>query len=338
MAKMGFRTVEELIGRADRLEVDPAVDHWKAKGVDVSSLLYRPAVKDTVAIRCSGVQEHDLSASLDYELIKKAQAALEKKTPVKIEASVRNINRAVGAILSSEVSKRWDAAGLPADTIHVKLSGSAGQSFGAWLAPGITLELEGEANDYIGKGLSGGRIVVYPSKKSTYVPEENIVIGNVALYGAVAGEAYFRGMAGERFAVRNSGGRVVVESVGDHGCEYMTGGAVAVLGVTGRNFAAGMSGGIAYVYDADGTFKTRCNLGMVSLEGVVESDDKATLKSMLQKHFDYTGSTVAQKMLAEWDKSLSRFVKVFPHEYRRALAEGAVRRQQPVASAPAGAR
>ncbi len=339
MAKMGFRKVEEMIGRSDRLETDPAVDHWKAKGVDVSAILYKPTVKDATDIRWVSNKEHDLSKALDYDLIRKAQVALEKKTPVKIDVEVRNLDRAVGAILSSEVSKRWEEAGLPADTIHVKLTGSAGQSFGAWLAPGVTLELEGVANDYIGKGLSGGRVIVYPSKKATYVAEENIVIGNVALYGAVKGEAFFRGMGGERFAVRNSGAKAVVESVGDHGCEYMTGGIVAVLGRTGRNFAAGMSGGIAYIYDADGTFQTRCNLGMVDLESVVEADDKAALKDLVQKHFQLTGSTVAQRLLVDWDKSLTKFVKVFPQEYRRALGERAGKKPQATGTTtPAGAR
>jgi glutamate synthase domain-containing protein 2/glutamate synthase domain-containing protein 3 len=321
MAKIGFRTVEEMIGRVDRLEMEPAVDHWKAKGVDLSAILYKPAVDNAIPIRCVTTQDHGLSKSLDYKIIEQAKPALENKKPVKIELPINNVNRAVGAILSSEISLRYEAEGLPADTIHCKFKGSAGQSFGAWLAPGVTLELEGDTNDYVGKGLSGGRIVVYPPKEATYVPEENIIVGNVALYGAVKGEAYFRGMGGERFAVRNSGVKTVVESVGDHGCEYMTGGVVTVLGATGRNFAAGMSGGIAYVFDADKTFKIRCNLGMVDLEPVVETDDKVILKDMVQKHFDYTGSTVAKKMLDNWDSALTKFVKVFPKEYRRALSE-----------------
>jgi glutamate synthase domain-containing protein 3 len=313
--------VEEMIGRVDRLEMEPAVDHWKAKGVDLSAILYKPAVDNAIPIRCVTTQDHGLSKSLDYKIIEQAKPALENKKPVKIELPINNVNRAVGAILSSEISLRYEAEGLPADTIHCKFKGSAGQSFGAWLAPGVTLELEGDTNDYVGKGLSGGRIVVYPPKEATYVPEENIIVGNVALYGAVKGEAYFRGMGGERFAVRNSGVKTVVESVGDHGCEYMTGGVVTVLGATGRNFAAGMSGGIAYVFDADKTFKIRCNLGMVDLEPVVETDDKVILKDMVQKHFDYTGSTVAKKMLDNWDSALTKFVKVFPKEYRRALSE-----------------
>ncbi|MBV9080044.1 MAG: glutamate synthase large subunit, partial [Elusimicrobia bacterium] len=337
MAKMGFRTVDEMIGRVDRLEMDPAVNHWKAKGVDLSALLYKPQVKDGVGCRATSRQDHGLEGALDYDLIKKAAPALEKGTAVRFEAKVRNINRAVGAILSSEVSKKWEANGLPEDTIHIKFEGSAGQSFGAWLAPGVTLELEGEANDYIGKGLSGGRIIVYPWKNASYVAEQNIVIGNVALYGAVKGEAYFRGMGGERFAVRNSGARAVVESVGDHGCEYMTGGVVAVLGPTGRNFAAGMSGGIAFVYDADGTFRSRCNLSMVDLEPVASADDRTALREMISRHFQYTGSTVAKNLLDNWSTAVEKFVKVFPHEYRRALAERAKTGHVSVEKSPAAA-
>jgi len=339
MSRMGFRTIDEMIGRVDSLEMDPAVDHWKAKGVDISAMLYRPKVSDKIAIRCVTTQDHALSTSLDYDLIKKAKVALEKGTPVRIESKVYNVNRAVGAILSSEVSKKWEAKGLPDDAIHIKFNGSAGQSFGAWLAPGVTLELEGEANDYIGKGCSGGRIIVYPPKSATFIPEENMVIGNVALYGAVTGEAYFRGMGGERFAVRNSGVKAVVESIGDHGCEYMTGGTVVVLGSTGRNFAAGMSGGIAYVFDKAGAFKKNCNPGMVDLEPVVEPDDVAALKDLIQKHAQFTGSTVADRMLKSWDAVLPRFVKVFPQEYRRALAEGSAAKSSVVGKEQtAGAR
>jgi glutamate synthase domain-containing protein 3 len=285
-----------------------------------------------VQIRHVSKQDHALENALDYKLIKEAKPALESRKPVRIEMPIKNTNRAVGAILSSEISRKYEAEGLPADTIHCKFKGSAGQSFGAWLAPGITLELEGDANDYVGKGLSGGRVIVYPPKKSTFVPEENMVVGNVVLYGAIKGEAFFRGMAGERFAVRNSGVRTVVESVGDHGCEYMTGGVVVVLGSTGRNFAAGMSGGIAYVFDAEGIFKRRCNTGMVDLEPVVETDDKFILKDLIQKHAELTGSTVALKMLSNWETVLPKFVKVFPKEYRRALAERAGQKNQLSAS------
>jgi glutamate synthase (NADPH/NADH) len=281
-----------------------------------------------VAIHCVTTQDHGIDDVLDHTLLKKAQPALENKKPVRFELPIHNTDRAVGGILSSEVSRKYHSEGLPADTIHFKFKGSAGQSFGAWLAPGITLELEGDSNDYIGKGLSGGRIIVYPPKESSFVGEENIVIGNVALYGATSGEAFFLGMAGERFGVRNSGARTVVESVGDHGCEYMTGGLVVVLGSTGRNFAAGMSGGIAYVLDIDGKFKTRCNLGMVDLEPVVEMDDKVALRDLIQRHLDYTGSTLAGKILKNWGSYLPKFVKVFPKEYRRALAEMTAKKSQ----------
>jgi glutamate synthase domain-containing protein 3 len=262
-----------------------------------------------------------LQDALDYKLIEKAKDALDHKKPVKIEMPVKNTNRAIGTILSSEVSRKYEADGLPDNTIHCKLTGSAGQSFGAWLAHGVTLELEGDANDYVGKGLSGGRIIIYPPKESKFKAEENMIIGNVSLYGAIEGEAFYRGVAGERFAVRNSGARAVVERVGDHGCEYMTGGVVVVLGPTGRNFAAGMSGGIAYVYDDMGRFDKRCNKSMVDLEKVVETDDKVILKDLIQKHATLTGSPVAKNMLDNWDKELPRFVKVFPKEYRRALGE-----------------
>jgi glutamate synthase (NADPH) large chain len=328
MARLGFRTIDEMIGHVEKLEMEPALDHWKAKGVDVSAILHKPKTDDSIAIRCVAKQDHGLENALDYKIIEKAQPALRNRTPVKMELEIRNINRAVGAILSSEVSLKYEAEGLPDDTIHCKFKGSAGQSFGAWLVPGITMELEGDANDYIGKGLSGGRLVVYPPKDSSFAPETNIVIGNVSLYGAVKGEAFFRGMAGERFAVRNSGVRAVVESVGDHGCEYMTGGVAVILGATGRNFAAGMSGGIAYVYNVDGQFERRCNKVMVDLEPVVETDDKVVLKELIHKHAKFTGSTVAKKILDGWETALPRFVKVFPKEYRRALADQMAKKRQ----------
>jgi glutamate synthase domain-containing protein 3 len=326
LAKLGVRSVNEIIGSSDKLEVEPAVDHWKAKGVDLSALLFRPSVDSSVAVRCVTKQEHDIKTAIDWELIKDAAATFEKKTPVKIEKIIRNTNRAVGAILSAEVSSKFGSRGLPVNTIHCKFKGSAGQSFGAWLASGVTLELEGDGNDYVGKGLSGGRVIVYPPKESSFVPEQNIVIGNVALYGATSGEAFFRGLAGERFAVRNSGARTVVEGVGDHGCEYMTGGIVVVLGTTGRNFAAGMSGGIAYVFDADGQFNKRCNMGMVDLEKVTEPDEVVILRNLIQKHADATNSTVAQNILKNWDQTLPKFVKVFPKEYKRALTEWSAQR------------
>ncbi len=328
MAKLGFRTIDEMIGHVDRIEMEPAVDHWKAKGVDLSAILHKPQFATETALRCVGKQDHGIETALDYKLIEKAKDALEKKTPVKIEMAVKNVNRAIGTILSSEVSRKHEAEGLPDNTIHCKLNGSAGQSLGAWLAHGVTLELEGDANDYVGKGLSGGRVIIYPPKDSKFVAEDNMIIGNVSLYGAIQGEAFFRGVAGERFAVRNSGARAVVERVGDHGCEYMTGGVVVVLGPTGRNFAAGMSGGIAYVYDDLGKFKSRCNASMVDLEKVVEKDDVVILKDLIQKHQQLTGSTVAKRMLDNWDKELPKFVKVFPKEYRRALNEQMEKKNQ----------
>ncbi len=325
LAKLGAKSVDDIIGHVDRLEMEPAVDHWKAKGVDVSSILMKPEGCDGIAIRHVTTQDHGLEKVLDYKLIEKAKPALDSKTPVKFETSVHNTDRTVGAILSSEVSRKYEAEGLKDETIHIKLNGSAGQSFGAFLAPGITLELEGDANDYVGKGISGGRVIVYPPKQSSFVPEDNMIVGNVVLYGAVKGEAFFRGQAGERFAVRNSGARAVVESIGDHGCEYMTGGVITILGPTGRNFGAGMSGGIAYVLDVDGQFKNRCNMAMIDLEPVIEKDDVHILKDLIQRHFDLTGSTVAKKILDKWEGTLPKFVKVFPKEYRRALGEMAAK-------------
>jgi glutamate synthase (NADPH/NADH) large chain len=258
---------------------------------------------------------------LDRRLIAECAAAIEDGTSVRLELSIINTDRTTGTMLSHEVSKRWGAEGLSDGTIHLKLSGSAGQSFGAWLAPGITMELSGDANDYIGKGLSGGRIIVAPPVSSTFAPEENIIIGNVALYGAVKGEAFFRGIAAERFCVRNSGVCAVIEGVGDHGCEYMTGGRTVILGPTGRNFAAGMSGGVAYVYDPQDEFLPRCNLEMVALERVEDEADELELRELIEKHQRYTGSTVAERILEDWGRSLGHFHKVMPVDYKRALAE-----------------
>ena len=333
-----------MIGRTDRLDTRPAIAHWKAKGLDFSRLFYRPKVAKGVATYNCEVQDHGLNKALDRVLIEHAKDAIEKKRPVKIEIPVRNVNRTVGAMLSGEIARRYGHAGLPDDTIHIKAFGTGGQSFGAFLARGVTFELEGDANDYVGKGLSGGRIVVYPSKKSRFTPEQNIVIGNTVLYGAIAGECYFRGVAGERFAVRNSGALAVVEGVGDHGCEYMTGGCVAVLGETGANFAAGMSGGVAYVLDEKGTFERRCNVAMVDLERLAPSgdagpsddvrarpaaeimqdmtgDDERRLRWLIERHKRYTASAVAARILDHWDRYLPKFVKVMPVDYRRALLE-----------------
>ncbi|HEX4986656.1 MAG TPA: glutamate synthase-related protein [Burkholderiales bacterium] len=341
MAMLGVRSLRELIGRTDLLDMKKGIEHWKARGLDFSRIFYMPKVGPEVAIFHSENQDHGLEKALDHRLIELAQPALARAEAVRIEMPIRNVNRTVGTMLSSEVAKKYGNSGLADDTIHVKFAGSAGQSFGAFLAKGITLDLIGEANDYVGKGLSGGRISVQPSPKFRGNPLENIIIGNTVMYGAIAGEAYFRGVAGERFCVRNSGAHAVVEGVGDHGCEYMTGGTVVVLGMTGRNFAAGMSGGIAYVYDEDGSFRTRCNLSMVQLEPVLSEAeqearlpkgvwhmarcDEAVLKSFIEKHARYTGSARAKAILDNWAETRLKFVKVFPAEYRRALGELAAR-------------
>ncbi|XP_057452987.1 glutamate synthase [NADH], amyloplastic isoform X2 [Lotus japonicus] len=323
MAQLGFRTVNEMVGHSDMLEVDKEVvkSNEKLENIDLS-LLLRPAaeLRPEAAQYCVQKQDHSLDMALDNQLISLSSAALEKGLPVYIETPIYNVNRAVGTMLSHEVTKRYHLAGLPTDTIHIKFNGSAGQSFGAFLCPGITLELEGDSNDYVGKGLSGGKVVVYPPKGSNFDPKENIVIGNVALYGATRGEAYFNGMAAERFCVRNSGAKAVVEGVGDHGCEYMTGGTVVVLGKTGRNFAAGMSGGIAYVLNADGKFQSRCNLELVDLDKVEEEEDIVTLKMLIQQHQRHTNSLLAKEVLDNFGNLLPKFVKVIPREYKRVLA------------------
>jgi glutamate synthase (NADPH) large chain len=320
MAELGFRKVDDMVGRVDMLDVQPAVDHWKARGVDLSAILYNPPLPGRVARHCVQAQDHGLEKALDHELIAGAKEALKNKTPVEMGFSIRNVHRTVGAMLSGEIAKRYGSAGLPEDTIRVKFEGSAGQSFGAFLAAGVTMTLEGDANDYVGKGLSGGRLVVYPPKGSKFVAEENILIGNVVLYGATSGEAFFSGVAGERFAVRNSGATAVVEGVGDHGCEYMTNGLAVVLGSCGRNFAAGMSGGIAYVFDEKGDFtEKRCNLASVDLEPVIEPRDVKLVRGLIKKHFELTGSKRAKNILDNWAESLPRFIKIFPHEFKRVL-------------------
>ena len=321
MASLGFRTVNEMVGRVDKMEAQRAIDHWKAKGLDLSNLLHRPDVPDWVATYRRQEQDHGLERALDHKLMDLTKDAVENRVPVSIELSIRNSNRTVGAMLSGEISKRYGEDGLPEDTIRIHFRGSAGQSFGAFLAKGVSLTLEGESNDYFAKGLSGGNIVAYPPRNSTFTPEENIIVGNVSLYGATAGKVFIKGIAGERFAVRNSGAQAVVEGVGDHGCEYMTKGVVVVLGRTGRNFAAGMSGGFAYVYDEDGSFRRRCNHEMVDLEDVVEEDDLSTLRRLIQQHFESTGSTKAQTLLQSWDEIVPRFVKIFPRAYRKILEE-----------------
>jgi glutamate synthase (NADPH/NADH) large chain len=341
MAQLGIRTYDELIGRVDLLDKSQAVSHWKAQGLDFSAIFYQPKLADGQAVRHVEDQDHGLDKALDHKLIAQAKAALEKGERVSFISPVKNVNRTVGTMLSGEVAKRYGHAGLPDDTIHIQLQGTAGQSAAAFLAHGITLDLVGEGNDYVGKGLSGGRIIVRPNTEFRGWAVNNIIIGNTVLYGAIAGEAFFNGVAGERFAVRNSGATTVVEGLGDHGCEYMTGGTVVVLGNTGRNFAAGMSGGIAYVYDPDGDFAQKCNPSMVSLEGVLPAAeqrlDQATwhsqhrdgeaeadeiiLKRLIERHFKHTGSTRARFLLDNWAEGRSKFVKVFPNEYKRALIE-----------------
>lgn len=320
LAKLGFRTMEEAIGRVDRLEMAGAADHWKARGLDFSSILYSPPVPGRVARRCTTRQDHGLDQALDHKLIEHAREAIENGSPVEGRFPIRNVHRAVGAMLSGEVARRYGSAGLPEDTIRFHFTGSAGQSFGAFLAKGVTLTLEGDANDYAGKGLSGGRLIIYPPKNSTFRPEQNMLVGNVVLYGATSGEAFFSGMAGERFAVRNSGATAVVEAVGDHGCEYMTKGLVAVLGPTGRNFAAGMTGGIAYVLDETGEFSSvRCNRAGVDLETLEDPADTGLLKNLIARHLELTGSPRAEWILMNWAEMVPKFVKVFPHEYKRVL-------------------
>ncbi|HBG61219.1 MAG: glutamate synthase subunit alpha [Omnitrophica WOR_2 bacterium GWF2_38_59] len=321
MAELGIRKFEDLIGRVDYLETREILDHWKAKGIDLTDVLHQPDVPDYVAKRNVGKQDHGLEKALDHQLIKQSKAAIEDKKAVSLEMFIKNTNRTVGTMLSHQIASRYGLEGLSEDTIKVKFTGSAGQSFGAFLAKGITFELEGDSNDYVGKGLSGGKIIVYPSKKATFISQDNILIGNVVLYGAIMGEAYFRGIAGERFCVRNSGAKTVVEGVGDHGCEYMTGGRTVVLGKTGRNFAAGMSGGVAYVWDLDGDFSGKCNMEMVELFSVVKEKDINELKGLIENHYKYTGSIVAKGILDNWNAALPQFIKVFPVDYRRVLEE-----------------
>ncbi|MBD1910926.1 MULTISPECIES: glutamate synthase large subunit [unclassified Leptolyngbya] len=319
MAQLGFRTLSEMVGRTDILEAKQAVDHWKAKGIDLSKILYQPDVGPEVGRYCQIPQDHGLAKSLDITtLLDLCKPAIENGEKVSATLPIRNTNRVVGTILGNEITKRhWD--GLAEDTVHLHFQGSAGQSFGAFVPKGVTLELEGDANDYFGKGLSGGKLIIYPDKASTFAPEENIIIGNVAFYGATGGEAFINGMAGERFGVRNSGVKTVVEAVGDHGCEYMTGGKVVILGKTGRNFAAGMSGGVAYILDEAGDFATRCNTQMVGLESLEEPEEIQDLRELIQKHADYTRSRKAAEVLANWEASVPRFVKVMPRDYKRVL-------------------
>jgi glutamate synthase (NADPH) large chain len=349
MAQLGFRSVDEMVGRSDLLDMRRAIDHYKARGLDFSRILYRPEVGPEVAVRRVTDQDHGLQSALDQELLRHPQirAILDlpyqvdwcpavqdwrgerpigspsetRIPPAEIEMPIRNVHRTVGTILGSEITRKFGGEGLPENTIRLHFEGSAGQSFGAFAPKGLTLTLAGDANDYCGKGLSGGRVVVYPSRSATFVPEDNIVIGNVALYGATSGNAFFRGKAGERFCVRNSGAHAVVEGTGDHCCEYMTGGIVVAIGKTGRNFGAGMSGGAAFVLDEEGDFHVRLNTEMVDLEPFEDPEDQNLVRDLLQQHVAYTGSTVAGRILENWETLKPKFRKVMPVDYRRVLEE-----------------
>jgi glutamate synthase (NADPH/NADH) large chain len=318
MAELGFKTVNEMIGQVDCLEVRENITHWKYAKLDLSPILYKEPASPYVGLFNSEAQDHGLEDVLDWKLLEAAKPALLHQEKISGTFKIKNTDRTVGTILSNELTKIYKSAGLPNDTIHFKFIGTAGQSFGAFNNKGITLELEGDANDYFGKGLSGAKLVVYPDKKASFIPEENIIVGNTAFYGATSGEAYIRGKAGERFAVRNSGVTVVVEGVGDHGCEYMTGGRVVILGDTGRNFAAGMSGGIAYILDVKGTFTANCNTEMVDLDKL-ENEDAKDLYELIKKHYQYTGSTVAKFVLDDFENQLQNFIKIFPRDYKKVL-------------------
>jgi len=321
MAQLGFRTLKEMVGQSQKLNVNKAIDHYKANGLDLSAILYKPEIANSVSNYNVSSQDHALENVLDFEIIKAAIPSIYRKEKTRVTFKIKNTDRSVGAILSNEISKIYGAQGLPEDTILVDFEGSAGQSFGAFATNGLSFKIHGNCNDYLGKGLSGGKLIIKVPPTATFKPEENIIIGNVALYGAITGQAYINGMAGERFAVRNSGATAVVEGVGDHGCEYMTGGTVVVLGKTGRNFAAGMSGGIAYIYDPDGSFPDKCNMGMVGLEKVEESNEMQLLKEYIEEHALGTSSPLAYSILGEWNKNIEKFVKVMPHDYKKVLLE-----------------
>jgi glutamate synthase (NADPH/NADH) large chain len=328
MAELGYRTINEMVGQVDALTMRENINHWKYKNLDLSDVLYKEPAEDGVSLYQTEVQDHLMSDVLDWKLLAAAKPAIDQQTKVAANFPIKNTDRTTGTIVSNEITKVYKANGLPEDTIHFKFQGTAGQSFGAFNTKGVTLELEGDANDYFGKGLSGAQLIVYPDKKATFVPEENIIIGNVALYGATSGAAFIRGKAGERFAVRNSGAQVVVEGVGDHGCEYMTGGTAVILGATGRNFAAGMSGGIAYIYNVQNNFEAMCNMEMVDLDPVA-GDDIPVLQNLIQQHYNKTGSSVAKFILADFENQLKQFIKVFPRDYKKALQ---LQKQKAVAS------
>ena len=328
MAELGFRTFNQMIGRVESLDFEPARDHWKAHGLDLSPILVVPDPTDEVARRNTYKQDAGLAHVLDHQLIEEAMPALDSRSPVEMSFAIRNTDRTTGTMLGYEVTKRFGGEGLPDDTIRVNLTGSAGQSFGAFIPRGITLALEGEANDFVGKGLSGGKLIVRPPVNAAFAAEENVIIGNVALYGATSGEAFVSGIAGERFAVRNSGAHAVVEGVGDHGCEYMTGGRVVVLGRTGRNFAAGMSGGIAYVLDTDGSFALNCNIDMVDLEHLEQPDEVALVRDLIERHVALTGSAIGRRVLDAWPIMQRQFVAVMPRDFKRVKAAEAKARSE----------
>ena len=320
MAELGFKTVNEMVGQSDCLEPRKNINHWKFADVDLSAVLYKPRAPLNSSNFCSEKQDDVLAGVLDWKLLEVAQPAINDQQKIKAEFDIKNTDRTIGTIVSNEITKKYKGEGLPDDTIHFKFKGTAGQSFGAFTTKGLTLELEGDANDYFGKGLSGSRLIIYPDKNSTYVPEENMIIGNVALYGATNGEVFIRGKAGERFCVRNSGATVVVEGVGDHGCEYMTGGTAVIIGATGKNFAAGMSGGIAYVYDVNGNFESNCNKEMIDIDPL-DAKDENLLQQLMQKHFEVTGSTVAKFLTEDFENQAKNFRKIFPKEYKKVLTQ-----------------
>jgi len=319
MAMLGFRTVDEMVGKVEKLDRNKAIEHYKSRGIDLTPILHKVKVAEDVKLFNTSKQDHQLEKALDFEIINKAHPALFRKEPTVLDLNINNENRAVGAIISNEISKIYGSQGLPHNTLKINFTGSAGQSFGAFATKGLSLNVIGNTNDYLGKGLSGAKLAIRVPDESTIIPEKNIIIGNVALYGATSGEAYINGKAGERFCVRNSGAIAVVEGIGDHGCEYMTGGIAVILGDVGRNFGAGMSGGIAYVYDPKKSFKKRCNLEGLNLDPLSEASDLSELKQLIENHYNATLSPLAQRILEKWETTQKAFIRVFPEEYRQAL-------------------
>jgi glutamate synthase (NADPH/NADH) large chain len=328
MAELGFKTINEMVGQSDNLMIKDTDHHWKYRTLDLSPIIYKEPASPYTGLYKQEEQDHGMTDILDWKLLLKAQPAIEKGEKITASFNIKNTDRTTGTLLSNEITKKYGAIGLPDGTLHYKFTGTAGQSFGAFNTKGILLELEGDANDYFGKGLSGAQLIVYPDKKSSFIAEQNIIIGNVAFYGGTSGTAFIRGKAGERFCVRNSGVTTVVEGVGDHGCEYMTGGTVVILGETGRNFAAGMSGGIAYIYDTNGKFTANCNMDMVDLDPVDE-ESSIILKDLIQQHYNTTQSTVAQFILSDFDNQLNNFIKVFPQDYKKVLLSGKITQKIP---------